>query len=241
MSLDLNKFDWGPQDSTVIHNEVFVNNVYERYRSVSPGDIVFDVGANVGAFTYSILPKKPKQVFCFEPSQGLFKYLKKNTDQLNVHHFNKAIGAANNDSKTFDKHECVYFAEGNTYQTTTLSIIRKEYGVDKIDFLKTDCEGGEYDLFTEENFHFLTKKVKYITGEWHLQYKVWEDYTGLNQFIKFRDMFLREKHLNYRILLSYDLNHDITKNIFNLDTLYRFVNYWGYLAQLTVYIENTEI
>ena len=77
MSLDLNKFDWGPQDSTVIHNEVFVNNVYERYRSVSPGDIVFDVGANVGAFTYSILPKNQNRFLFCNPSQGLFKYLKR--------------------------------------------------------------------------------------------------------------------------------------------------------------------
>jgi hypothetical protein len=43
------------------------------------------------------------------------------------------------------------------------------FGLEKIDFIKTDCEGGEYDIFTEENLDYLINNVSNIAGEWHLQ------------------------------------------------------------------------
>ena len=34
-------------------------------------------------------------------------------------------------------------------------------------FFKLDCEGGEYDIFTEENIDYLKNNVGYIVGEFH--------------------------------------------------------------------------
>ena len=36
-------------------------------------------------------------------------------------------------------------------QSITFKTLLSAYGIEKIDFLKTDCEGGEYDIFTNEN------------------------------------------------------------------------------------------
>ena len=90
--IDLTNFDWGwmnypveydidgskeylwhiKSDGSVIHmseyhknsilKEIFVDRCYEQFFEVEDGDIVLDIGASVGPFTYSILNKNPKQV-----------------------------------------------------------------------------------------------------------------------------------------------------------------------------------
>jgi hypothetical protein len=49
----------------------------------------------------------------------------------------------------------IYEHESNLYSTTTFEKIVKEYNISKIDFLKFDCEGGEYSIFTKENYEFI--------------------------------------------------------------------------------------
>jgi hypothetical protein len=59
-------------------------------------------------------------------------------------------------------------------------------GINKIDFLKCDCEGGEYDVFNIENLCWLKKNLGVCSGEWHL------NTTELKEkFREFRDVFLR--------------------------------------------------
>jgi hypothetical protein len=74
------------------------------------------------------------------------------------------------------------------------------YSIDKIDFLKTDCEGGEYDIFNEENKKFILDNVKKIAGEWHLG-----NYELKEKFRKFRDTYLT-KFDNFNIF-SVDGHH----------------------------------
>jgi hypothetical protein len=75
------------------HVARFENYIYDWYHPVKSGDVVLDIGANVGAFTYSILDKNPSRVYCFEPSRACFEILKKNTEFSDkVVLINKAIG-----------------------------------------------------------------------------------------------------------------------------------------------------
>ena len=58
--MDLQNFDWGNSNEwyiSQIGKEVFDQRIYEKFFSVNEGEIVFDVGASTGIFTYSILDK----------------------------------------------------------------------------------------------------------------------------------------------------------------------------------------
>ena len=167
------EFDWGWMDTDrelaefhkgAITEEIFNNNIYEKFFEVEKGDVVLDVGASIGPFTYSILHKKPKHVFCVEPSESEFTTLIKNTIGNPVSHINKGL------SDTNGIVESDQLFGGESYmESMTFDKLVKLYGLNKIDFLKTDCEGGEYEIFKQENIPFIKENIKKIAGEWHLR------------------------------------------------------------------------
>jgi 16S rRNA A1518/A1519 N6-dimethyltransferase RsmA/KsgA/DIM1 with predicted DNA glycosylase/AP lyase activity len=95
--MDLNGFDWGwMAEGDAFHQkaitfEIFEQNLYEKFFEVQKGDIVLDIGASVGPFTYSILDKKPSHIFCIEPSPIEHPTLEKNTENGPVTIIKKAI------------------------------------------------------------------------------------------------------------------------------------------------------
>jgi hypothetical protein len=70
--MNTENFIWEPKCydgfKETVSKEIFEDNIYEKFFEVEKGDIVFDIGASLGPFTYSILDKEPSHVFCFEPS-----------------------------------------------------------------------------------------------------------------------------------------------------------------------------
>jgi len=107
----------------------------------------------------------------------------------------------------------VYFNEGDNYETITFQDFLSEYTIDKIDFLKIDCEGGEYDIFTEINKEWILNNVKYITGEWHISGQK----DGINKFRTFRDLYL-SNHPDY-IIFNQHTNEYLKDKVFNEDWL----------------------
>lgn len=160
--------------------EIFEDKCYETFFEVEKGDLVVDVGASLGPFTYSIIHKQPKHVFCFEPSEKEFKTLVKNLMGFPATTINKGISNVNS---IVDSNKL--FGGENKMETITFKKFIDLYGIEKIDFLKTDCEGGEYDIFNDENFDYILNNVKKISGEWHLS-----DPDLKNKFFKFRETYL---------------------------------------------------
>jgi hypothetical protein len=199
--IDLSNFDWGWMDepTDLVHiyndgreqhmgeyhklsiiNEIFEQKCYEKFFEVEEGDVVLDVGASVGPFTYSILHKNPKQVFCFEPSEREFKTLVKNLMGYPVIPIPKGISSVNSIVKSD-----MLFGGEDEMETLTFNRFINLYSINKIDFIKTDCEGGEYDIFTQDNLEFLKHNVKKVVGEWHLKYPELKE-----KFRNFRDNIL---------------------------------------------------
>jgi len=201
--IDLSNFNWGwmdkPTERTLtsgnttkpyslwhkdaITKEIFEDKMYEKFFSVEEDDVVLDIGASIGPFTYSILLKKPKHVYCFEPSPSEIDTLRLNTKNGPVTVVDKGISDVEGDI------EFNLFGldlSSNLAKSTTFDKIREEYNITKIDFLKTDCEGGEYSIFNNKNFFWIKENVKKIVGEWHL-----ENPERKQQFRVFRDTYLR--------------------------------------------------
>ena len=160
----LDGFDWGGKTnwySEAAIKEIEDHNIYDRCFIVEEGDIVVDLGASLGPFTYSILPNNPKQCFVVEPLSYQIEVLKRNVGKDNV----KIIQGAITDKKRI---EITWDGISESVPTFTFREFLDENNISKIDFLKCDCEGGEYDVFQKSNIEFL-KTIPKIVVEFHLR------------------------------------------------------------------------
>lgn len=190
-------FDWGPvteEGQRLLIKEIFVNRMYERYDQVQRGDVVVDLGATVGEFTRSIMIREPLHVYALEPSHETFLYLVKNTRGCPVTPIDKAI--ADKDDYVLCRGIC--HSDSRIVPGITFATLIRLYALDRIDFLKTDCEGGEYSVFTPANMDFIYNKVGAISGEWHLNTPALKE-----QFRAFRDNIL--PRFNFEV-------HDVAGN-----------------------------
>jgi FkbM family methyltransferase len=215
----MNNFDWGPvteEGQRLLTKEIFDNHIYEKYDEVRVGDIILDLGATTGDFVYSILGKNPLHVYALEPSTQTFPFLVKNTRGFPVTPINKAISNEDVDIICYGIcHSDSRIVSGITFQT-----LINLYSLDHIDFLKTDCEGGEYSVFTKENFDYIYNHVGAISGEWHLSTPLLK-----KRFREFRDRFL--PHFNYQIsdIGGTDIKDGLMTN--------EFINYYN---EIFIYI-----
>jgi len=220
--MDLTGFDWGTSNEwyrTEISRE-FTDNIYFKYFDVNEGDIVVDLGASIGPFAYAIKNKNPKHIYCVEPSLEQLPTLSNNIQGLN--HTIIPKGISNKDGvdtfEIYGNHILKAQAESISFQT-----LLKENNIDRIDFLKTDCEGGEYSIFTLDNFCWLKDNLGVAAGEWHLSTPELKQ-----QFRVFRDVFLR-LFPNHKV---YSVNGvDIKWDLWNE----HFIEYYN---EVIIYIDN---
>jgi len=220
----MKSFDWGNSNKwykECIGKEIFEEKIYEKFFSVEENDIVVDIGASIGIFTYSILDKNPSHVFCLEPSPEQFITLNKNTLDGFVTCINKGISDVDG-LKVLNE---VYGYNNQPLEVYTLKFdtFIKKYNIEKIDFLKTDCEGGEYNIFTIDNLVWIKQNIKKIVGEWHLETPLQKQ-----QFREFRDVFLR-LFKNYEIYSVDGAN--IKWDLWN-------EHFLEYYKQIIIYIDN---
>lgn len=82
-------------ETEFLYDEIFVHEAYLRHGvALYPGDIVFDVGANIGMFTLFVHHRCPGvRVYAFEPAQPAFEALRENAAQYcpDDHVFNYGI------------------------------------------------------------------------------------------------------------------------------------------------------
>lgn len=121
--------------------ETLLLNAYNFQRSPS---VVVDIGASIGDFALLASRDSRTRVYAFEQDFGYFRYLQENME-LNRRHSVRVFHTAAD-------------------RRTLASII--DGGEEKIDFLKVDCEGCEYDLILHCPIAVLNR-VRLIALEIH--------------------------------------------------------------------------
>ena len=177
--LKLNNFSLfcGKEDFGAIM-ETCVLNDYQKMNEVRirEGDIVFDIGSHIGSFAV-MAAKLGAKVYAFEPSKRNYDFLIKNIKlnhlekdiipfNIGIYNIDGKLGINTETSNTGGYSVVEDFSEEITVKK--LSTIMKENNLKKIDLIKIDVEGSEYEIFTGD---FNSLPIDKIVGEYHLDWK----------------------------------------------------------------------
>lgn len=135
-----------------------------------PGDVVIDIGANVGSVSIMLAKKYPfLKIYSYEAHPINFQNLQKNIKENNISNikaFNNAVFSEDNyfidislnidntgASNSFidpEEYPDLYEKEYSSVQVPTISLdtIIRENNIQNIKLLKMDCEGAEFDIFS---------------------------------------------------------------------------------------------
>ena len=160
-----------------------------RNMRFSPGDVVIDIGANVGSVSIMLAKKFPfLKIYSYEAHpinyQNFIRNIKENNVE-NIMAFNNAVYSedgyllemnlnientgASNAFVDAEKQPELYAPEHAKVDvpTVTLDTIISSHGIEKIKFLKMDCEGSEFEII--ENSKLIhTVPVEHLACEIHL-------------------------------------------------------------------------
>jgi FkbM family methyltransferase len=144
-------------------------------------EVILDIGSNIGASILFFHEQFPSaRIYGFEPNPETFQVLQKNVDSLpSVEIFNYGLGAADATiAVPFDGADFSRFMSKDTtadwsgpMSPTSCQIkhagdVVKNLGLTKVDLIKIDCEGAEYDVLTSLPPDLLFQ-TKWIVGEMH--------------------------------------------------------------------------
>lgn len=121
--------------------------------------IIFDVGANVGAFTaFSKLHIPKSKIYSFEPQKFLFGLMTKSFEDVpGIYLYNIGLAGENKDGLLYENKDFPYL--GNSLYKVgessekicikKISDIIKKLKIKKIDLIKIDTEGSEYFIIQD--------------------------------------------------------------------------------------------
>jgi len=143
-------------------------------KNIKEGDVVLDLGANIGYFTclFAQLVGKSGKVFAFEPEPNNFKILKKNVkinEYQNIVLEQKAVSNIKSKIKMYlsnsPKDHRIYNTHDNRESIEIECITLDEYFKDfnqKIDFVKSNIQGADYAAFQGMKLIFEKSKSNIV-------------------------------------------------------------------------------
>lgn len=165
-----------------VYNEIFGTEDAYRRDDIIPrikNGTVLEIGAHKGFFTL-LAAAYANKVIAFEPDNVNFRYLRFNIElnkARNIIPVNKAVSDTE-ENKSFTVSDMTaarhtffqseFSGKGIKHQIDcmTLNSVFETYSLERIDLIKMDCEGSEYDIIYSAD-RSLFKKIDAIAMEIH--------------------------------------------------------------------------
>ncbi|MDJ1185080.1 FkbM family methyltransferase [Roseofilum casamattae] len=161
----------GP-DSLVMLMGIVLNDTYGLKRFENLNNIV-DIGANIGIFSIYAATLFPNaKILAYEPCNETFLNLEKNVRPFNVEVYPYAVGQESGKvhlSVEGDLTACYVAKDDNSSLNSSqvCEMVSFQEIADrmdgKIELLKLDCEGSEYEIMQSPSFSC----VRHVVGEFH--------------------------------------------------------------------------
>jgi len=161
-------------DFEYVDREINQEKIYEKYFDIEQGDVVVDIGGHAGFFSDRASKMGIKEIYTIEPDSDCCEIIKSKLQKSGVDFkvYNGAI-ADTNEKLYFDGSglagHIVGYETDKSVRGITFKKLVEENNITKIDFLKLDCEGGEYSVINEKNIDLFKKVCRKVACEIHLQ------------------------------------------------------------------------
>jgi FkbM family methyltransferase len=132
-------------------------------------ETVVDVGGNIGLFSLWAWSHFPNTTLhTYEPNPRVFAQLKSNLEPTHAHVFKNGVGSqpgfARLNDDTDSRNASTTLVDDGEIEIRSLSQVVANIG-GKVDLLKMDCEGAEWDIFEDKD---AFAKIDAIRMEYHL-------------------------------------------------------------------------
>jgi len=149
---------------------------------VKAGDVVFDVGAHFGFFSYYAVQNGAKEVYAFEPNPYVFEILKKNAELWSerIKPNQLALSSQNGEVVLFIPDNILSgwatvlqnrlnnYKKSVKVKTTTIDEFVKDNEIERVDFIKIDTEGAEREIIKGAKETIREFKPKMAIAAYHL-------------------------------------------------------------------------
>lgn len=150
-----------PDGCDLIHEEIYILNVYNRFYKIKGGDTVIDIGSHIGIFTLKAARRtKRGLIISIEPYPKTFKLLLrnvKNNKLKNVITVNSALSNCDGVGKLYIAPETsgashsllrsrVQSSEFVEVPVRKLDSLVDELNIKRVDMIKIDAEGAELEI-----------------------------------------------------------------------------------------------
>ena len=164
---------------SIVFYEIFVKNLYSGdFIRVNEGDVVVDIGFNFGIFTYHSLKFNPSKIIGYEPNKNVSKHFKRmiNDNRVTIH--DCAVGGEQGSIEFYENQDTgmstiipELYNDGrvSSYKVpiVTFDDVIKTNNLEKINYLKVDCEGAEFSIFETMSSEYLSNNIENIVVEYH--------------------------------------------------------------------------